>query len=103
MFNRLKAAIENPNSLSIYSQGQHISLPNSMSPAAMATPSSYLGVSSNSGYNMAGGMNNFRAGGASGHRSEFRYWDNCTSALTVARSRLQGEPVLLDPTTAGGN
>jgi E3 SUMO-protein ligase PIAS1 len=67
MFNRLKDSIENP-----YTQqntSQYSSLGNSMSPSASSTPSSFLGVASSAGYNMAG-MNNYRIGGISGYRSK---------------------------------
>lgn len=68
-FNRLKGFIENPNSLQQPNTSQYNSISNSMSPAVMSTPSSYLGVATNSGYNMAAATNNYRGGGGSGNRS----------------------------------
>jgi E3 SUMO-protein ligase PIAS1 len=92
MFNRLKALIENPNSLS-QPASQYNSLPNSMSPAAASTPSSYLGVSSNSGYNMAaGGINNYRVSGIGGHRSEFRFSGKPCHVLNIAGIEFKGSP-----------
>lgn len=92
MFNRLKALIENPNSVSQPSS-QYNSLPNSMSPAAVSTPSSYLGVSSNSGFNMAtGGINNYRVGGVGGHRSKFGLGASRTTILNLAGLEFKGSP-----------
>lgn len=65
-YNRLKRMIENPNSTQP-GGSQYGSMTNSASPAAAVTPGAYLGVSG-SGYNMGGGVNNYRPGG--GHQSK---------------------------------
>lgn len=73
MFNRLKALIENPNSLQPgHNTSQYSSNANSMSPAAMNSPSINFGYVRNGEFNMPGGVN-FRAGGAGGHHNiEFK-------------------------------
>lgn len=69
MFNRLKALIENPNSLQPgHNTSQYSSNANSMSPAAMNSPSINFGYVRNGEFNMPGGVN-FRAGGGGGHHS----------------------------------
>lgn len=71
MFNHLKDLIENPHQVPRpQNNSQYSSLTNSMSPAAMSTPPSYLSAPQTSGYKMAPAMNNYRPGGVAGYRSK---------------------------------
>jgi hypothetical protein len=71
MFNHLKDLIENPHQPPrLQNTSQYSSLTNSMSPAAMSTPPSYLSAPQATGYKIPPAINNFRSGGVAGYHGK---------------------------------
>lgn len=95
MFNHLKGLIENPHLPRPQNNSQYSSLTSSMSPAAIPTPPSYLGVPPTGGYKMAPTMNNYRPGGVATYL-EFKPSPFYTLQQQIGETEeCQGEPKLL--------